>query len=247
MMPLIGEDPGDSGLRGRRPAGAVRTDAAAPTMQPPRSGTTQRAFPLALEPFGCTRFEMAQLAFQARDLGMDCVGICCGAGPHHVRAMAEALGRQVPASKYSPSMNLHRLLRADVLAKDATSSTPGTRDQQVAIRHPTAMQSITRTGKDQHEPRAGRSPAFCRPCCAAQPSTGKQPATGHIAYRLTILFPLPSDAIKAQKNAGRLGVCYRLASLSLSVMHQVLREGTAVFRRQGNRVPRRGGQPVRHT
>ena len=29
--------------------------------------------------------------------------------------------------------------------------------------------------------------------------------------------------------------------------HQVLREGTAVFRRQGNRVPRRGGQPVRHT
>ena len=62
---------------------------------------------------------MAQLAFQARDLLVDRVGICCGAGPHHVRAMAEALGREVPASKYSPSMNLNPLLRADVSAKDA--------------------------------------------------------------------------------------------------------------------------------
>jgi len=96
-----------------------RTDAAAPTMQALRSGTTQRAFPLALEPFGCTRFEMAQFALQARDLGVDYVGICCGAGPHHVRAMAEALGREVPASKYSPSMNLHPMFRADVSAKDA--------------------------------------------------------------------------------------------------------------------------------
>ena len=96
-----------------------RTDSAAPTMQALRSETTQRAFPLALEPFGCTRFEMAQFALQARDLGVDYVGICCGAGPHHVRAMAEALGREVPASKYSPSMNLHPMFREDVSAKDA--------------------------------------------------------------------------------------------------------------------------------
>ena len=96
-----------------------RTESAAPTMQALRSEATQRAFPLALEPFGCTRFEMAQFALQARDLGVDYVGICCGAGPHHVRAMAEALGREVPASKYSPSMNLHPMFRADVSAKDA--------------------------------------------------------------------------------------------------------------------------------
>ena len=95
------------------------TDAAAPTMQALRSGTTQRAFPLALEPFGCTRFEMAQFALQARDLGVDYVGICCGAGPHHVRAMAEALGREVPASKYSPSIDLHPMFREHVSAKDA--------------------------------------------------------------------------------------------------------------------------------
>ena len=41
---------------------------------------------------------ITQFALQARDLGVDYVGICCGAGPHHVRAMAEALGREVPAS-----------------------------------------------------------------------------------------------------------------------------------------------------
>ncbi len=55
----------------------------------------------------------------ARELGVDYVGICCGAGPHHVRAMAEALGREVPASKYSPSMDLHPMFRADISAKDA--------------------------------------------------------------------------------------------------------------------------------
>ena len=55
---------------------------------------------------------MADFAVAARGLGVNYVGICCGAGPHHVRAMAEALGRTVPASKYSPSMDLHPVLGA---------------------------------------------------------------------------------------------------------------------------------------
>jgi betaine-homocysteine S-methyltransferase len=96
-----------------------RTDAIAPTMEALRSADGERAFPIALEPFTCTRFEMAHFALQARELGVDYVGICCGAGPHHVRAMAEALGREVPAGKYSPSMELHPMFRADVSAKDA--------------------------------------------------------------------------------------------------------------------------------
>jgi betaine-homocysteine S-methyltransferase len=96
-----------------------RTDVAAPTMQALRSGGEQRAFPLALEPHACTRFDMARFAVQARDLGVDYVGICCGAGPHHVRAMAEALGRKVEASKYSPAMELHPMFRADISATDA--------------------------------------------------------------------------------------------------------------------------------
>ena len=96
-----------------------RTDAIAPTMETLLSPKGERAFPVALDPFTCTRFDMAQFALQARELGVDYIGICCGAGPHHVRAMAEALGREVPASRYSPSMGLHPMFRADVSARDA--------------------------------------------------------------------------------------------------------------------------------
>lgn len=70
----------------------------------PESGPS---FPISLEPFLLTRYEMADYATRARDLGISYIGICCGAGPHHVRAMAEALGRKPQASKYSPDMSLH--------------------------------------------------------------------------------------------------------------------------------------------
>ena len=96
-----------------------RTDAITPTMETLCSPKGERAFPVELDPFTCTRFDMAKFALQARELGVDYVGICCGAGPHHVRAMAEALGREVPASRYSPSMELHPMFRAEVSAKDA--------------------------------------------------------------------------------------------------------------------------------
>ena len=73
----------------------------------------RRVFPLALDPFVCTRFEMAEFATAARDLGVGYIGICCGGAPHHVRAMAEALGRTVPASQYSPDLSLHPILGDD--------------------------------------------------------------------------------------------------------------------------------------
>ena len=66
-----------------------------------------RAFPIQLEPFSCTRFEMADFARWAQRAGIRYIGICCGGGPHHVRAMAEALGRDTPASRYSPAIDLH--------------------------------------------------------------------------------------------------------------------------------------------
>jgi methionine synthase I (cobalamin-dependent) len=97
-----------------------RTDAASPTMMSLSADGVERLFPLALEPFGCTRFEMARFAREAEDLGVGYLGICCGAGPHHVRAMAEALGREVPASRYSPSMDLHPMFTEGITAKDAT-------------------------------------------------------------------------------------------------------------------------------
>src|SRR5919198_224817 len=87
-----------------------RTTASQPTFQSLRDESGARVFPLALDPFLCTRFEMADFAVRARDMGAGYIGICCGAAPHHVRSMAEALGRIVPASRYSPDLSLHPVL-----------------------------------------------------------------------------------------------------------------------------------------
>lgn len=72
-----------------------------------------RAFPVALDPFQCTRYEMAEFARQAADAGVSYLGVCCGAGPHHIRAIAEVLGRRPPASAYSPDMSKHYAFGSD--------------------------------------------------------------------------------------------------------------------------------------
>jgi betaine-homocysteine S-methyltransferase len=95
-----------------------KTNAHAPTFESLRTSTGEQAFPLALEPFLCNRFEMAAFARQARSIGVNYIGICCGGAPHYVRAMAEALGKTVPASKYSPAMELHPMLGSHVEDKD---------------------------------------------------------------------------------------------------------------------------------
>jgi len=66
-----------------------------------------RPFPVALDPFTCNRFEIAEFGREAVAMGIRYLGVCCGAGPHHIRALAEALGRRPPASKYSPDMSKH--------------------------------------------------------------------------------------------------------------------------------------------
>ena len=87
-----------------------RTTPAQPTFQSLRDAAGERVFPLALDPFLCNRFEMADFAGSARDLGVGYIGVCCGGSPHHVRSMAERLGRTVPASRYSPDMAQHPIL-----------------------------------------------------------------------------------------------------------------------------------------
>ncbi|MBT0768867.1 homocysteine S-methyltransferase family protein [Kineosporia sp. J2-2] len=87
-----------------------RTNPATPAFESLTSADGGRAFPIALEPFSHTRFEMAEWARRAADLGVSYIGICCGGAPHHVRAMAEALGRETPASRYSPALDLHPVL-----------------------------------------------------------------------------------------------------------------------------------------
>ena len=69
-----------------------------------------RPFPIALDPFTCNRFEIADFGRQAAALGVRYLGVCCGAGPHHIRALAEAVGKRPPASKYSADMSKHAFL-----------------------------------------------------------------------------------------------------------------------------------------
>ena len=74
-------------------------------------------FPTALDPFVCNRYELAEFARDAAALGVRYLGVCCGGAPHHVRAMAEALGRRPAASAYSPDMSRHYALGDDPTLK----------------------------------------------------------------------------------------------------------------------------------
>jgi betaine-homocysteine S-methyltransferase len=77
-----------------------------------------RHFPTALEPLTCNRYEIAEFGRTAYALGVRYLGVCCGAGPHHVRALAEALGRTPPASRYSPDMSKHSFFGAEGRSRD---------------------------------------------------------------------------------------------------------------------------------
>ncbi|CAN5737425.1 hypothetical protein BH20ACT4_BH20ACT4_02380 [soil metagenome] len=88
-----------------------RTTEAEPTFQsltdPAAEIPGGRPFPVALDPFTCNRYEMGKFASAADALGVNYLGVCCGAGPHHIRAVAEALGRTPPASRFSADMTRH--------------------------------------------------------------------------------------------------------------------------------------------
>ncbi len=60
------------------------------------------AFPDRLEPTRLTRFEMADFAVRARDMGVDYIGSCCGSGAQHVREMARALGKYREETRWTP-------------------------------------------------------------------------------------------------------------------------------------------------
>ena len=73
----------------------------------------RRAFPVGLDPFVCTRAEITDFGREAFALGIRYLGVCCGAGPHHIRALAESLGRHPPASRYSADMSKHAFFGTD--------------------------------------------------------------------------------------------------------------------------------------
>jgi len=55
----------------------------------------------------CTRYEFGDFAKEAVALGIKYLGTCCGGAPHHVRAIAEALGRKPISAQFSANLSLH--------------------------------------------------------------------------------------------------------------------------------------------
>lgn len=112
MLPLLGELVESVHVPLAALPVPYRTDATHPNFQAlvdPAYPTfpTGRPFPTGLDPFTCNRYEIADFARDAHAAGVRYLGLCCGASPHHIRAMAEALGRTPPASRYSEDMSKH--------------------------------------------------------------------------------------------------------------------------------------------
>ena len=80
---------------------------------------TVRSFPVGCRsrprstPSRATATRSREFARDANDLGVGYIGLCCGAAPHHLRSLAEALGRTPPASRFSPDMSKHAYFGTD--------------------------------------------------------------------------------------------------------------------------------------
>lgn len=68
-----------------------------------------RTFPTALDPLFTNRYEIGAFAREAHDIGINYLGVCCGANPMLVREVAEAVGRTTEASRFSENMKNHFL------------------------------------------------------------------------------------------------------------------------------------------
>jgi betaine-homocysteine S-methyltransferase len=97
-----------------------RTHETEPTFQSLRDPAfpDQMAFPTALDPFTCTRYEISDFARAAQEVGVGYIGLCCGGAPHHIRSLAEALGRRPPASRYTADMSKHAYFGTDESVRD---------------------------------------------------------------------------------------------------------------------------------
>lgn len=66
-----------------------------------------QAFPDDLTAYFCSRTQIRKFAEEAKELGVQFVGVCCGNSSYYTRIVAEVYGRNPPASKYSPNMKEH--------------------------------------------------------------------------------------------------------------------------------------------
>jgi betaine-homocysteine S-methyltransferase len=64
-------------------------------------------FPTALDPMQCNRYEIGKFGKEAHNIGINYLGVCCGANPMLIRELAQSVGLKVPASRYKENMSRH--------------------------------------------------------------------------------------------------------------------------------------------
>ncbi|OWF45855.1 betaine--homocysteine S-methyltransferase 1-like [Mizuhopecten yessoensis] len=78
--------------------------------------TGKHAWPSNVSCVTCTRDDIRLFAEEAKNIGVNYVGLCCGNAPFFFREVAEVFGRKPGACKYSPDLSL------SVLAGDSKDS-----------------------------------------------------------------------------------------------------------------------------
>ena len=69
--------------------------------------TGMPAFPVDLTRFYCSRTQVGEFARQAKEIGVQYIGLCCGNASHYIRLVAEEYGRKPDASRFAPDMSKH--------------------------------------------------------------------------------------------------------------------------------------------
>ena len=67
----------------------------------------KRSFPDQLDQWLCCRDHVKEFTEEMKNLGIEYIGLCCGARAIFIRQMAETLGRTPKASKYTVDMTKH--------------------------------------------------------------------------------------------------------------------------------------------
>jgi len=75
--------------------------------------TGEKSFPCDLDAWLCSKTSIERLTKDLLDIGVQYIGLCCGSRAYMIRAMAEAIGRKPPASRYTADMSLHYSRLAD--------------------------------------------------------------------------------------------------------------------------------------
>ena len=92
-----------------------RTTATQPSFQFLKRSDGSSAYTTGLDEHLIDRHAAAEFAAAAHGAGVSFICLCCGAGPQHIRALAEALGRKPDASRYSADFSQHGLLGSDTV------------------------------------------------------------------------------------------------------------------------------------